>query len=275
MANLTPEDYYKNRPMAVIRPVDAAFIQDISEELNMQCGLSLNIDPKKVIQVIRKVALYCYDHFQYQSLIQKPLVLRNTDFKDSYSANGGMYASVYLPNAVHGLYNIGYTNNGNWDGSKRILDIPILRSVALSTAASGSSVNINTQDNYNYSTSDATIALYEMSAYQDKFTGGIPFSFNPASGEFVIKVKTCHNIVLGAFVKVDISSLYHNFYFRQHVMGECMIQSARIFGVFNIELGGNATINYGDIKDDGKELVDECKEHYKATSTMPRTFFKK
>jgi len=276
MAITTPEEFLANRTLPTVRPVDAAFIQDIMNELNEECGLSVNIDPKKILRQIRKVARYVYKHYQYMTLQQKVALLRYEDFKDSYAANGGMYATVTLPNSIEGLWGISPANNGSYGTSSRILDIPLLRSVSLTQAAGGFSIQTNAANQYNYSVSDATIALYEQASYQNHFQSGFPFSFSHASKELVIrpKVRQSCGVILGVYVQTDISNLYNDYYFREHVMGECMISAARIFGTFDIELGGGATINWKDIKDDGREKVDECKDHYKTTTFMPKTFFK-
>ena len=265
------DDFYSQRPLNTIRPVDSAFIKEVSEELNFNAGLSLNIDNHKILRVMRDVLKYVYDWYQYKSIIEKTAMVKQVDISASYGLNNGMYGQLRFPNTVHGIFNIQQATVSSYSLQTRILDIPILRATAFT---SSTSIDINSLTYNNYRVSDATISLYEQSSYRTHFSKGIPFDFNNGTGEFILKTKINCDLVLGVFTKVDPSALYNDYYFKKHVVGQCMINAARIFGMFELKLAGGATINYSDLKDDGKDMVEECKEHYKETMATPKKLYK-
>jgi len=274
MATVTPKDYYDSRPLPSIREVDAAFIREISYSLNEDCGLSLDIDAKKIINKIRKVCRYCYDNYQFKSLEHAVVVIRRQDLMNSRQGNGGLSSHVYLPNSIMGMDSIKFVNGGNYSLSSRILDIPLLSASSFASSSGNFGVEVNNSRYNNYAVSDATIALYEHSSYTDKFKSGIPFNFNSSSKKFTVFRDVPHDIALRVQYKTDPSNLYDDYYFREHVMGECMIGAARIFGTFDLKLAGDATINWQEIKSDGKEKVQEAKEYYKTTNANSRTYWK-
>jgi hypothetical protein len=66
--------------------------------------------------------------------------------------------------------------------------------------------------------------------------------------------------------QIPDEELYDDPVFIKWVIAKCKISLARILGFFNYQLVGNVTINYADIRSEGKEELDELKEKIKTDS---------
>ena len=136
------EDFNNGRNLNGLRPVDIAFLDDISQEINFQTGLSMTIDKNKILRIVRNCLRYSYDWY-FKAIIERVGVVKQSDIASSYTSSG--YAQLRLPNSVHALYNIQMANLSHFSKASRILDIPMLRSVGFSGETG---VTSSTYNNY-------------------------------------------------------------------------------------------------------------------------------
>lgn len=67
------------------------------------------------------------------------------------------------------------------------------------------------------------------------------------------------NLFLMTYVKIEENKLYDDWYFQRWVTATSKLSLARILGFFTFNLPGGVTINAGDLKDEGKEELEELK----------------
>lgn len=95
----------------------------------------------------------------------------------------------------------------------------------------------------------------------------LAFSFNHITKKLKIKGRDPrYDVIMRVFTKVPAEKLYENYYFQRWVTAKAKISLASILGRFNINLIGNVTINYSDIRSEGKDEIDEIKEDIKGLS---------
>ena len=63
--------------------------------------------------------------------------------------------------------------------------------------------------------------------------------------------------------KIDEEFLFEDQYFFRYMVAEAKINLGRIAGTIEMPLIGNAKINFGELKDEGKEEQDYIKEEIK------------
>jgi hypothetical protein len=97
----------------------------------------------------------------------------------------------------------------------------------------------------------------------------LAFTFNENTKRLFIKGRDPqYDVVIRYAAKIPEEKLYDDFYFQRYVTAKAKISLANILGTYAFNLIGGVSINYSDIKADGKEELTEIKEEIAAQSTV-------
>lgn len=96
----------------------------------------------------------------------------------------------------------------------------------------------------------------------------LAFTFNENTKRLFIKGRDPqYDVVVRYAAKIPDDKLYDDYYFQRYVTAKSKIALATILGTYAFNLIGGVTINYSDIKSDGKEELTEIKDEIAGQST--------
>lgn len=243
---------------------DYAFIELIQEEISEHTAIPLSIQPNRVMRIIKDSAKYFYE-WHPQAIERKHFYIKKSDIDKA--RQDGMNASIQLSDAIKFIYKIrksnsalglseaSYLNNGVYGmgrfggGMGGMNDAPM------------GSMGGRGQQN----ALGMALSMYEFQSIQSISSNnrGVAHSWSELTHRINFLSDVDMDIVLECGVEIPVSNMYGDRLFTQYVRGKCLESLAKIIGTYDFKLVGNTSINWADLKTDGKEYIDEVKEELK------------
>lgn len=227
-----------------------AFIERVTNEVSE--NRAVPISPKKVRlnQIINEAARYFHQNgdeaVEFEYIIIPNSVVNTPLFKSR--------RQIQLPKCVEAvtglsetgaLLNIG-SNNINPDYRKTNFNYHL--------AVGGDS------DSMLY----GVIASYYSDFIRNFVVRRVSFEYNPHTNMLTIKGRDhFFDLVVQAYVHISEEALFEDERFFRYVVGKAKMSFVNVFGFVEANLIGGLALNVSQMRDEGKEMVDEVKEELK------------
>lgn len=262
-----------------LSPVDFAFIERVTERVTSSNALPFNIPKGQMPDIIRRAAQYHYE-WNPDATEQRWLLLPSGSIQQARQLD--FNAPLRLPDYVKAIFQV-YTSGAGISlgiSSRDFARAVLFQSYstnyrAFSTGQTGTGQTFRQSYAASHPTvSSNIVSLFEYSNYKSVFNKGIRFHFNENSHIFNVMGQTNGaSIVVDAVIKLALEDLYNDIYFEDYVCALIEQQLGRIMMTFNFTLPGGITVNYDQIKENGKETVDKIEEYMKDQQANDMIFY--
>lgn len=253
-------------------PEDYAFIERIQSDISEDLAIPLEIKPERILKIIEDSAHYFYE-WMPAAIIRKMFMIKRSDIDAARDINQTIESTIELPHSIKFIYRI-HRLDGNMTAAAeaKYLSNPLMnldRFGALNGSMSGTTLGGSGGASQAPGMVDVALSLYEYATLQhiSNSSRGISHNWSEITSQLTLYTQDFADIVIEAGYHVPVTKLYGNPLFRQYVKGHCMVSLARIIGTYDFKLVGDVSINYADMKEDGKELITEVKEELKTMNT--------
>jgi hypothetical protein len=225
----------------------AELIQIVNDEITGSGALPYSVPERESERIINQALIWFYQNYQYAVETQYYVIEKrwfsDPEFKKT--------RSILLPDCVVSIFECSEISGGGRLGTidRDFSDNRLLAAeIYLAPFASDDLVLRTAQ----YSYWDLTKAFilervrfdYNLNTHRLKILGRDPKK----------------NLFLQAYVKIDESKLYDDWYFQRWVTAQSKVSLARILGFFTFNLPGGVTINADNIKEEGTTELEEIKQ---------------
>ncbi len=249
---------------------DYKFIEYIQEEVSDASNMALEIKPDRIKSIIGESAKYFYE-WHPQAVQRKHFLVKRSDIDKARADR--MNSKIKLAEAIKFIFRIRKANSATALSEASYLRSPLMGMNRFSSnmgmgmglseggfggGMSGGSDMVST-----------ALAMYEFQTFQSLSNGnrGVAHNWSEFTNEITFLSDVDYDIVLECGVRVPITSLYDDRLFRQYVVGKSLESLSRIIGTYDFRLVGGVTVNWGDLKSDGKEMVEKVEEELKGYNT--------
>lgn len=229
---------------------------EISRDLTSSCVLPVTVPPLEIQRIIKQSEKWFYINVE-ESVEDGWCVIPISEFNKpgwkkhrSFKMPDCVVAMTDAPREIKGASFLGI-NNPDFS-----LDRMLAASVYLSPMNNGDEmVNMVAQ-----------MSFWDLSK---SFTvDSLAFSYSEASKTLkIIGRDPRYDVMIRFAKKVESENLYENYYFQRYVTAKAKISLANILGTYQFNLMGGVTINFSDIKSDGKDELTEIKEEIAGQQT--------
>lgn len=243
-------------------PEDYQFIELIQKEISEHSAIPLVITPDKVRTIIGDAAKYFYEWHPHACERKHFLILAseiNSARKDK------MNAIVKLPEAIKFIYRLRKSNSSTAISEAAYLNSPLMgmsrfNSLGGSGLMGGGSMN---------DIVSVTLSMYEHQTMDSLSNNnrGVSHGWSELTNQITFLSDVDHNLMAECGVRIPITNLYNDRLFKEYVEGKCLQSLSRIVGTFDHKYIGNVTLNWSELKSDGKEMVEKVEEELKTYNT--------
>lgn len=242
-------------------PEDYEFIELIQREVSEHSAIPLEIKPDRVKTIIGDCAKYFYE-WHPQAIERKHLIVLRSDIENAKS--DGFNAVLKLPDAIKFIYRIRRTNGYSNLIQARYLSSPLMglnRFNSMTNSIGG----LGTQRDF----VSTTLAMYEFQTKNSMSHNnrGVSHSWSELSNNITFLSDVDNDLVLECGVRIPITNLYSDLWFKMYVVGYCLQSLSRIVGTYDHRYVGGVTINWSEWKTDGEKMVEKVEEELKIYNT--------
>lgn len=241
-------------------PEDYAFIERIQSDISEDLAIPLEIKPERILKIIENSAYHFYE-WHPQATERHHFMIKRSEI-DAAKKPNEINASVKLPSSIKFIYRL-HRCDGNMtaNAEAKYLSNPMMNLDRFGSL-NGSMSGVNLGNGFRGDAPgmvDVALSLYEYATIQgiSNSSRGISHDWSEISHKLTFYTQDFADIVVEAGVQVPITNLYSDALFRQHVQGKAMVSLARILGTYDFKLVGDVSVNWQDIKEDGKELIEK------------------
>lgn len=255
--NIHTNDLYNN--VSWEDEVDVAFMQRVINEVTDTCVLPNPIKLEKIPDYIIQAAQWFWLNDD-ASVEQRFYFIKNEEFCKSNVFN----KIITLPKQIMAIQGVYKTSNQRYGA---LGDFSIERMMMSSYSMFGGVGSINGGlagsggGMTGYNLVDLTASLYEVDTFQQTLNPTLSYNYNTNSKKLIIYGDLGRSgIVIDAWKRVPIQSLYDNYYFFR--MCVCFVQRAlsKIYGTYSFKYPGGVEINLDVYKDTAEQELEEIKE---------------
>lgn len=244
-------------------PEDYQFIELIQKEVSEFSSIPLEIKPDRVNSIITDAAKYFYE-WHPQAIERKHfLILANDIIK---ARENGMQSVMKLPDPIKFVFRTRRSNGYSSLSSAAYLSSPLLslnrfNGGGASVGGGSGFGNFGSQRDM----VSTTLALYEYQTLNSLSNNnrGISHSFSELTHQITFLSDVDNDVVLECGVRIPVSDMYGDLWFKQYVVGKSLESLGRIVGTYDHRYVGGVTINWSEWKSDGKEMVEKVEEMLK------------
>lgn len=242
-------------------PEDYEFIELIQREVSEHSAIPLEIKPDRVKTIIGDCAKYFYE-WHPQAIERKHLIVLRSDIENAKS--DGLNAVLKLPDAIKFVYRIRRTNGYSNLIQARYLSSPLMglnRFNSMTNSIGG----LGTQRDF----VSTTLSMYEFQTKNamSHNNRGVSHSWSELSNNITFLSDVDNDLVLECGVRIPITNLYSDLWFKMYVVGYCLQSLSRIVGTYDHRYVGGVTINWSEWKTDGEKMVEKVEEELKIYNT--------
>lgn len=249
-------------------PQDYEFIEYIQEEVSDASNLALEIKPDRIKTIIGEAAKWFYE-WHPQAVQRKHFLVKRSDIDAARTDK--LNSVMKLPDAVKFVFRIRKANSATVLSEATYLRSPIMGMNRFSTnmgmgmGLAGVNGGLGNGRVGGMDMVTTTLAMYEFQTFQSLSNNnrGVAHNWSEFTNEIAFMSDVDYDLVIECGVRVPITSLYSDRLFRQYVVGKSLESLSRIIGTYDFRLVGNVTVNWGDLKSDGKEMVEKVEEEVK------------
>lgn len=248
-------------------PEDYKFIEYIQEEVSDASNIALEIKPDRIKTIMGEAAKYFYE-WHPQAIQRKHFLLKRSDIEKARADK--MNSVMKLPDAVKFVFRIRKASSVSVLSEASYLRSPLMGMNRFSSMGMGGIGNLGSTSRYGAADmTSVTLSMYEFQTYNSLSNNnrGVAHNWSEFTNEIAFMSDVDHDLVIECGVRVPITSLYSDRLFRQYVVGKSLESLSRIIGTYDYRLVGNVTINWGDLKSDGKEMVEKVEEELRGYNT--------
>lgn len=254
--------------------IDLQFIQRVIDEVTTSCALPISIPNTRIPEYIMQAAQWFWMNVD-MACEERYFVIKNTDIKSCDKLN----KSIILPPQILGVFgctklqdNLRYGTMGDFS-----LERMMMSTYSMYGGVGMFGGGMGPGGGTGYTLTDATIAMYELSTFDQYINPPLSYNFNMNSHRLtILGALQYSDLVVQAWVRCRIQDLYNNYYFFRLVVCYVKRSLSTIYGTFEFKLPGGVTINYSEFKSDAMDEIESIKEWAENTRAcdyfmMPKT----
>ncbi|BBI90394.1 neck protein [Tenacibaculum phage PTm1] len=252
-----------------LTPDDIDFLNIINDNVTSSNSLPFDVPIDQVLRItIRSLKWFWY---WYEDATQEStLYIPFTEIQEKQKVSKAGNVDLLLPEGIEGVFDVKPVGGSNFTSIAKSLRYPLLNALRNTYASSYGGANggmSGFRSQYgqgSFSTVDSTLQMYELSQYKTMSQRGYRFSFNKNSR--ILRLMTGSiggGIVCQAFERLEPQLMYGDQLFEDYVTAKVEEALGKIVSTFNFELPGGVTINYDEIKSNGKERAEKIEEDIK------------
>lgn len=242
--------------------VDMEFIQRVQAEVTQSCALPMAVPVERIPEFILQAAQYFWENLDF-AVEERYYVIKNKDICKGNNLN----KIVTLPPQVMGVHGVfktremlKYGTMGDFSLERMMMSSYSMwggaGAIGGGLAASGFGPGAA-----GYSLADVTIAMYEVSTFDQTLNAPLTYNYNPYSKKLVLLGDlNWQDILILTNIRCRIQDLYNSYYFFRLVVAFVKRALSTIYGMYEFKLPGGITINYSKLEDQAQADIDEVKE---------------
>lgn len=253
-------------------PEDIEFLERINSNVTSSNALPFDVPMDEVLRIVVR-SLKWFWHWYGDATQESTLYVPLEEIASKNVSNRAGQIDVKLPNGIEGIFDLKQVGGANVSGIAKSLRYPLLNSFRQSYSSNATITNNGgagfraTYGSGSFSMNDAILQMYEQSQYQTLFQRGYRFSFNKNTQILRLMTGNISNgFVCQAFERLSPQEMYGDIMFEDYVTAKVEAALGKIVGTFNFELPGGVTINYDEIKSNGKERAKEIEDEIKESN---------
>lgn len=236
-----------------------ALVKEIQQEITGACMIPITLPKKEIIRIIERAKPWFYKNYENAVEFQYIGFTRDQFIGPNFKTT----RAIKLPEGVISVDGVFQVNRwggedggwGNYSLNNMDKDFAVQKFIYNNAYGSGmSSENIMYYVINAYFIDVARSVLQSMHGFMYnyltrnlKFTGELPVN----------------NVIVRTLIAIPDCNLYQEEIFKRYVIATVKMQLGRILGTFNYNLPGNITINYSELKEEGKEELENIKNEIK------------
>lgn len=238
------------------------FISTVNDEVTADCALPFKVPEKSINRLIDKMAKKWF-YRNYEHALEERYLVIETGYQ-----NGDLFKkekSIKLPECIYSVYSVRKEGgnylfgdaNKDFSYEKFIVDQSGIDSLDLAP------------ENLVYS----TFHLMYLDTIEQFTHQAITFSYNHLTHKLTLNGKVSSSpIVATVAKKISDEDLFDDEYFLKYVVGLVKKNLGRALGTAKMPLIGNADIDFGDIKQEGMDEMNEVEEDIKGEDSADYFF---
>lgn len=239
--------------------VDLAFMKRVQAEVTQSCALPFALPIERIPEYCLQAAQYFWANDDF-SAEERFYMIPNKDICKHDKLNKILQLPPQIL-GVHGVYkihqNLKYGAMGDFSLERMMLSTYSMFGGA-GMIGGGNGI---TSANGGYSLTDMTIAMYEVSTFNQTLNAPLSYNFNQYSSKLVLLGDLGYSdILITCMVRCKVQDLYNNYYYFRMVVALCKKALSTIYGTFEFNLPGGITINYSNLADQAEKDIDDIKE---------------
>jgi|AntRauTorckE6833_2_1112554.scaffolds.fasta_scaffold02128_9 hypothetical protein len=229
------------------------FITLVNDEVTADCALPFNVPTKAINRMIDKLAKpWFYRNYEY-ALEERYLII-NQGYENSEMFK--KEKTVKLPDCIFSVYSVRDTGGNSLFGNA---DSDIYAEKFLVQQSGVGTLDL-APENLVY----ATFNLLYLDIIEQFTHQAITFGYNHLTHKLTLNGEISFtDVVLTVAKKIPDENLFDDEYFLKYVAGLVKKNLGRALGTAKMPLIGNAEIDFGEIKDEGKEDMQEVEDDIK------------
>jgi hypothetical protein len=238
------------------------FYKDLGDAISQGCSLPFNIPQKSLDIIVKYAKEWFYRNWEdalenVYILLPREQWINDKNFKDN--------RGIVLPSCI---YSVNSVCKDQGSLKKNMLGMQPISDYNNFTWGVGSYGS--TEDGMQ---SDAVLGYIIASSWNDLnyslFKYPISYNYNRNTNRLFLKGSVQENpdFILDCDIRIPEEGLFREDLFFNYCRGEAMRSLSNILGTFEMELPGNAKINYDRLESQGEKIVEEVKEEVKGMSS--------
>lgn len=234
------------------------FIADVKQELTVACAIPIAPQDVEIKRIIKYAAKWFYQNYE-DAVEERYYSIPVTVFSSELFRRSRVIQFPDCVLSVIGLkklrenLNLSYSFDGTRDlGLERIL----LQNI--------DGTGVSTEPVMYYA-----ISLYWTDTLSHLLNHTISYNYNRNSNKLFIAGETPdRDCVATVYVKQPLEHLMRAEVFHRYVVATAKMQMARVIGTIDMQLPGNAKINYDMLKEEGSDALKEIREEIRKEEGM-------
>lgn len=221
----------------------------VSRDLTSSCVLPATVPPKEIERIVQQQKKWFYDNYD-ESVEDCMFIIPKSEFSKpefkkyrEFVLPDNVYAVVQAPTEIkgHNLYLL--TKDADLSADR------LWASQIYMSPLNGDELVMRV----------AQYHFFDLSQAMTVTT--LAFSYNNLTHKIKILGRDPqYDVYIRVASKIPDEKLFEDYYFQRWITAKAKISLASILGRYNFNLMGEVSINYADIKDEGKEELDEIKQ---------------
>lgn len=241
--------------------IDAMFIQAVQREVTQSCALPFAVPAQRIPDMIIRAARWYWANVD-DACEERNYMIRNVDICKVNPLN----KTIKLPEQIQSITGVHklqqalrYGLAGDFSLERMLMSSYSMFGTGAGAIGGGMTLN----QGQGYTLSDMTMALYEISTFDQMLNPPLTYKYNKNSHVLNITGDLGRSdLVIQTFTRCRIQDLYNDPYFIRLVVCYCKQALSSIYGSFEFKLPGGVQINYSMHADDAQSEIEEIKEYF-------------